>query len=268
VTAQVHDALVVGGGPAGAAAALLLAQAGWSVVVVERSVFPRKKVCGEYLSATNLPLLDRLGIGALFREQAGPPVRKVGLFAGKTIVEADLPRPVAPLPSQPGGGRRSPTMERTIHRARRRPVSLRSAMPEQRDHGHFDRPNRRGCAWFLGHGHVGDRAAAPAGGAVGFTRVQGPFRGRQAGPGHDAAAGIPGRIRRHGTLRGRPYQSFLLSAPGSAQRAAPALPSRRGRCRAGPHRRAVPGCAARAGGSAPAGNMVGRRSSPARPAPL
>ena len=57
------DTLVLGGGPGGAAAALLLARAGWKVVVLERKEFPRRKVCGEYLSATNLPLLDHLGVG-------------------------------------------------------------------------------------------------------------------------------------------------------------------------------------------------------------
>ena len=52
-----YDAIVIGGGPGGATAALLLAQAGWSVGLLERKVFPRRKVCGEYLSATNWPLL-------------------------------------------------------------------------------------------------------------------------------------------------------------------------------------------------------------------
>jgi flavin-dependent dehydrogenase len=86
-----YDALVIGGGPAGATAALLLARAGWSVALIERKSFPRRKVCGEYLSATNLPLFDRLGVGDRFRALAGPPVTRVGLFTGATIAQADLP---------------------------------------------------------------------------------------------------------------------------------------------------------------------------------
>jgi menaquinone-9 beta-reductase len=88
-----HDAIVIGGGPAGTTAALLLARAGWSVALVERKAFPRRKVCGEYLSATNLPLFDHLGVGELFRALAGAPVRKVGLYAGQSTIESDLPRP-------------------------------------------------------------------------------------------------------------------------------------------------------------------------------
>ena len=50
-----HDALIVGAGPAGSAAARLLAQAGWSVALVEKAEFPRRKVCGEFISATTIP---------------------------------------------------------------------------------------------------------------------------------------------------------------------------------------------------------------------
>ena len=88
------DALILGGGPAGATIrALLLARAGWSVTVLERHAFPRRKVCGEYLSGTNRPLLQSLGLLDAFDDTAGPEVTRVGLFAGKREVTAELPRP-------------------------------------------------------------------------------------------------------------------------------------------------------------------------------
>lgn len=87
------DALVIGGGPAGSTAALLLAKAGWSVGLVEKSRFPRRKVCGEFLSATNLPLLRHLGVADSFLASAGPDVRQVGLFSGGRVITADMPRP-------------------------------------------------------------------------------------------------------------------------------------------------------------------------------
>lgn len=87
------EALVIGGGPGGATAALLLARAGWRVTLLERKRFPRRKVCGEYLSGTNRPLLDQLGIADVFDRAAGPEVRRVGLFAGDSTLCADLPRP-------------------------------------------------------------------------------------------------------------------------------------------------------------------------------
>ncbi len=89
-----YDALVIGSGPAGGTAALLLAKAGWSVAVVEKAKFPRRKVCGEFISATSLPLFHELGIARPFFELAGPEVRKVGLFAGEVILSSAMPGPM------------------------------------------------------------------------------------------------------------------------------------------------------------------------------
>ena len=88
------DAVIIGAGPAGASASILLARAGWSVALIEKQPFPRRKVCGECVAASNLPLLDALGVGDAFDLRAGPPLRQVALMRGARSVVAALP-PVA-----------------------------------------------------------------------------------------------------------------------------------------------------------------------------
>jgi flavin-dependent dehydrogenase len=56
------DVIVVGAGPAGAASAILLAEHGLHVLVLERGARPRAKICGEYLSPEAGRVLDRLGV--------------------------------------------------------------------------------------------------------------------------------------------------------------------------------------------------------------
>ncbi len=56
------DALVIGGGPAGAIAGLVLARAGWNVTIVEQHRFPRDKVCGECVSDLGIDILTELGL--------------------------------------------------------------------------------------------------------------------------------------------------------------------------------------------------------------
>ncbi len=56
------DVVVVGGGPAGAAAAITLARAGRSVTVIDRARFPRDKACGDGLTTGALRLFEDLGL--------------------------------------------------------------------------------------------------------------------------------------------------------------------------------------------------------------
>jgi len=93
-TRTTFDAVIVGAGPAGSAAAILLARAGWSVALVEKQHFPRRKVCGECIAASNLPWLDALGIGEALAASAGPELRQVLLMRGEHEVRADLPAAV------------------------------------------------------------------------------------------------------------------------------------------------------------------------------
>lgn len=55
--------LVVGAGPAGCAAGIVLARAGVDVCVVDRATFPRDKTCGDALSNDTVAVLGRLGLG-------------------------------------------------------------------------------------------------------------------------------------------------------------------------------------------------------------
>ncbi|MCU1360002.1 MAG: putative oxidoreductase [Ilumatobacteraceae bacterium] len=56
------DVVVVGAGPAGSAAATLLARAGRSVTLIDKATFPRDKCCGDGLTTLALRELEALGL--------------------------------------------------------------------------------------------------------------------------------------------------------------------------------------------------------------
>ena len=86
-----YDAVVLGAGPSGSSVAFFLARAGLRVALVEKSAFPRRKVCGEFVSATTFPVLESMGLGDALAGAAGPPVRRVGLFRGDVTAAAPMP---------------------------------------------------------------------------------------------------------------------------------------------------------------------------------
>jgi flavin-dependent dehydrogenase len=85
------EILIIGAGPAGATAAALLARAGRDVVVAEKSTFPRRKVCGEFIAASGIAILRSLGLEKEFDAAAGPEVRRIAVWAGKRALEAPMP---------------------------------------------------------------------------------------------------------------------------------------------------------------------------------
>ena len=87
--------LILGGGPAGATVAILLARAGRSVTLVEREAAPRHKVCGEFLSHEALHFLAHLGIDP--QAHNAHPIHTVRLASGQGVTAARLPFPAQSL---------------------------------------------------------------------------------------------------------------------------------------------------------------------------
>ncbi|MFN4146005.1 MAG: NAD(P)/FAD-dependent oxidoreductase [Runella sp.] len=57
-----YDVIIIGGGLAGLSSSIRLAQAGFSVLVIERKTYPFHRVCGEYVSNEVRPYLENLGL--------------------------------------------------------------------------------------------------------------------------------------------------------------------------------------------------------------
>ncbi|MEE8206982.1 MAG: NAD(P)/FAD-dependent oxidoreductase [Nitrospinaceae bacterium] len=72
-----YDVIIIGAGPAGCASALFLHQKGLRVLVLDRTSFPRDKVCGEFISPAADDILEELGV--LDTIQQSNPVRLQGV---------------------------------------------------------------------------------------------------------------------------------------------------------------------------------------------
>jgi flavin-dependent dehydrogenase len=83
------DTIVLGGGPAGCAAAIELAMAGMRVALLERALDAQDKVCGDFLSAEALENLIALGVDA--DELGAVEIERVRLAGALGVASARLP---------------------------------------------------------------------------------------------------------------------------------------------------------------------------------
>jgi flavin-dependent dehydrogenase len=83
------DLAIVGGGPAGCSAAITAAGCGARVLLMERTVFPRHKVCGEFVSGESLGLLERL-LGDSFQKllSDAPRISDSRIFLDGSVLHA------------------------------------------------------------------------------------------------------------------------------------------------------------------------------------
>lgn len=89
ITTANFDAIILGGGPAGSAAAIELSLAGRRVALIERSTTPHDKVCGDFLSTEALSSLNDLGLN--LSTLGAVPVHNVRLAGSLGISSATLP---------------------------------------------------------------------------------------------------------------------------------------------------------------------------------
>lgn len=83
------DALIIGGGPAGAAAAIWLAEAGRHVILLEKTATAQHKVCGEFISIEAQNYLQQVGVNLA---QAGAlPITDCLLIAARQQAKIRLP---------------------------------------------------------------------------------------------------------------------------------------------------------------------------------
>jgi flavin-dependent dehydrogenase len=86
--------LVIGAGPAGCLAAILLARASQRVTLVEQSRFPRDKVCGECLSALGRDVLRRHHLEPEVQDQGAIELTHADLITASEKVRFPLPDPM------------------------------------------------------------------------------------------------------------------------------------------------------------------------------
>ena len=117
---EIADLLIVGGGPAGAAAAVTAARAGLTTVVVDKARFPRDKICGDGLTTGALRLLEDLGVdpGEVASWTPVHDIKVSGPTGWTATFPLPRPPPAAPTSTPPSSTGPGPWAPRSARAAR------------------------------------------------------------------------------------------------------------------------------------------------------
>ncbi|MGA9768801.1 MAG: NAD(P)/FAD-dependent oxidoreductase [Blastocatellia bacterium] len=82
-----YDCIIIGGGPAGTSAAIVMAERGVRVLVLEEKRMPRGKLCGEFITPESFPTLKRLGVMNRMLDEGAQKITHLSLVVsnGKTV---------------------------------------------------------------------------------------------------------------------------------------------------------------------------------------
>ena len=90
VSRRQWDAIVIGAGPAGSVAALVLARLGRRVLLVDRAAFPREKACGCCLSLAAVQALGQLGLSRVLEQHHAESIGALDLRVAGRRLEVPL----------------------------------------------------------------------------------------------------------------------------------------------------------------------------------
>ena len=86
---DVYDLIIVGGGPAGAIAAVYAEQRGLTTLLLEKERFPRDKICGDALSGKAIAILHELDLLEEVKHLPGATIRHI-VFGSAEHQDADI----------------------------------------------------------------------------------------------------------------------------------------------------------------------------------
>lgn len=86
----VWDVAIIGAGPSGSLSSLILARLGLSVLLLDQSEFPRRKVCGGCLNGNSMAALKSCGLAELPARLVAQPVKRVRMMYGGQSAELSL----------------------------------------------------------------------------------------------------------------------------------------------------------------------------------